>query len=148
MAWVKKPAQEQERQTVKQTNLKEKWESKWEWDNLFLFISFRGFFFFFSHSPFLSSSLTKHPLPWQAPSLAPFPCLSYVVSERQPSFTPPRELQASVTLSYTRRVKTRRRANGHRSVQNQVKCRRLHPTLLVIVTFEQKLVIWKEEKMA
>lgn len=28
-----------------------------------------------------------------------FPCLSYVVLERQPSFAPPRELQASVTLS-------------------------------------------------
>lgn len=88
-----------------------------------------------------------HPSPWQAPSFAPFPCLSYVVSECQPSFAPPRELQASVTLSYTRHVKARRQANGHRSAQNQVKCQRLYPTLLVIVTFgEQKLVIWKGRK--
>lgn len=98
--------------------------------------------FFFSPAAFPCKLSDKHPFPWQKPSLAPFPYLSYVVSEHQPSFAPPRELQASVTLSYTQCVKNRRQANGHGSVQNQVKCRRLYLTLVVIVTFgEQNLVI-------
>ena len=102
-------------------------------------------YFFFFPTVFHKYLSDKRPLPWQAP----LPSLSYVVSECQPSFAPRRELQASVTLSYTRWVKARRRASGHRSVQNQVKCQHLYPTPLVIVTFgEQKPVIWKGEKMA
>ena len=112
-----KQAQEQERHTVKQTNLQKQQDGK----------SKRVSFFFPSAFPRQLSD--KHSLPWQALSLAPFPCLSYVVSEHQPSFAPRRELQASVTLSYTQCIKTRQQANGHRSVQNQVKCWRLHLTL-------------------
>lgn len=107
------------------------------------------FFFFIS----LFSNCLCLVLFWQTPlTLAnslfcSLPCLSYVVSECQPSFAPPRELQASVTLSYMQHVKARHQASGHRSAQNQVKCQRLYPTLLVIVTFgEQKLVIWKGRK--
>lgn len=129
---VKKPAQEQEKQKVKQQNLWEQKES--ETLSFFLFHCFP--------TAFAQCYSDKHPLPWQTPCFAPSPCLSYVVSECQPSFAPPRELQASVTLSYMRHVKARHQASGHRSAQNQVKCQRLYPTLLVIVTFgEQKLVI-------
>lgn len=129
---VKKPAQEQEKQKVKQQNLWEQKES--ETLSFFLFHCFP--------TAFAQCYSDKHPLPWQTPCFAPSPCLSYVVSECQPSFAPPRELQASVTLSYMQHVKARHQASGHRSAQNQVKCQRLYPTLLVIVTFgEQKLVI-------
>lgn len=119
-----------------------------KWDNLFLYISFSFFFFSLFYPSPLTSSLTNTPNPGKLP-LFPFSGLSYVVSERQPSFAPPRELQASVTLSYTRHVKSRRQANSNRSVRNQVKCRHLYSGLLVIVTFgEQKRVIWEEETMA
>lgn len=129
---MKKPAQEQEKQKVKQQNLWEQKES--ETLSFFLFHCFP--------TAFAQCYSDKHPLPWQTPCFAPSPCLSYVVSECQPSFAPPRELQASVTLSYMQHVKARHQASGHRSAQNQVKCQRLYPTLLVIVTFgEQKLVI-------
>lgn len=121
---------------------------KTESETIYFFI----FPFFFSSSRFTllpSLALWQTPLTLASSPLFPFSGLSYVVSERQPSFAPPRELQASVTLSYTRHVKSRRQANSNRSVQNQVKCRRLYSGLLVIVTFgEQKRVIWEEEKMA
>lgn len=78
-------------------------------------VSVRQFIsFLFPSDFFLLFSFTHYPCKLMLPS----PRLSYVVSVYQRSFAPPRELQASVTLSYMRRVKTRRRANGHRSVQN------------------------------
>lgn len=99
------------------------------------------------HPAPLNNSQEKKALTLASSSHIPFYGLSYVVSERQPSLAPPRELQASVTLSYMRHVKSRSRANSNRSVQNQVKCRRLCSSLLVIVTFgAQKLVIWEEER--
>lgn len=130
---VKKPAQESKRS--RKSNNKTYGNRK----------RARHFLFFLFHcfpTAFAQCYSDKHPLPWQTPCFAPSPCLSYVVSECQPSFAPPRELQASVTLSYMQHVKARHQASGHRSAQNQVKCQRLYPTLLVIVTFgEQKLVI-------
>lgn len=54
---------------------------------------------FFWSTRVSSLALCQTPLTLQAPSLAPFPRLSYVVAERQHSSAPPRELQASVTLS-------------------------------------------------
>lgn len=81
-------------------------------------------FLFLNQLPFLAIYLTNTPHPGKLPSPD-----CHVVSECQLSFAPPRELQANVTLSYMQCVKTRHRANGRRSVQNQVKCRRLYSIL-------------------